>query len=217
MDRIQVVQLLEKTGIVAVIRASKEDDLSDIVKALIDGGVRALEITMTTPYAVDVIKQLSQSLNAGDDFLIGAGTVLDGATAEAVIHAGAKFIVSPVCKPELLETAHRYDCAVFPGAFTPTEILAAWEGGADVVKVFPAGRFGPKYFKDIHGPLPQIKLTPTGGVNLDNTAEFIKYGASFVGVGTALLDKQLIHQQNWKGLSAHARKFIEAVQRGKNG
>lgn len=216
MNRIEIVQLLEETGVIAVIRAKEGDDLDGIVKALLKGGVRALEITMTTPFAVDVIKNLSQTLKLDEPFLIGAGTVLDAETAQAVIHAGASFIVSPIYKPEMVQMAHRYDRAIFPGAFTPTEILTAWEGGADVVKVFPAGRFGPKYFRDIHGPLPQIKLTPTGGVNLDNAADFIKNGASFVGVGTALLDKTMIANRDWEALAQHARKFIEAVKQGRS-
>ncbi len=216
MNRIEVIQLLEETGVIAVIRAKEEDDLDGIVKALLKGGVRALEITMTTPYAVDVIKNLCQTVKLEEPFLIGAGTVLDAETAQSVIHAGASFIVSPIYKTELVHMAHRYDRPIFPGAFTPTEILNAWEGGADVVKVFPAGRFGPKYFRDIHGPLPQIKLTPTGGVNLDNVADFIKNGASFVGVGTALLDKTMIANHDWDALAQHARKFIEAVKQGRN-
>ncbi len=215
MTRSECVHSLEESGIVAVIRANKSVDLYGVAKALIEGGVRGLEITMTTPFAVDVIKELSQKFEADDKILIGAGTVLDAATAQAVIHAGAKFIVSPVLKRELIETAHRYDRAVFPGALTPTEILQAWEYGADVVKVFPAGQFGPSYFKDIHGPLPQIKLTPTGGVNLQNTAEFIRNGACFVGVGTALLDKKMIAEHNWKALADHAAKFVEAVKAGR--
>jgi len=215
MNKLKCLELLEKTGIIAVIRAKKDDDLTGIVEALLGGGVRALEITLTTPNAIDVIKELTQSLKNSEEFIIGAGTVLDSETAQAVIYAGAQYIVSPVFKPEIVEIAHRYDRTVFPGALTPTEILTAWEAGADAVKVFPAGKFGPKYFRDIHGPLPQVKLTPTGGVNLENTAEFIRNGACFVGVGTALLDRTMITNKDWDALSKHARKFIQEVRKGR--
>jgi len=210
MDRLHILQTLESTGVIAVIRVNKADMLNYIVDALLEGGVKALEITMTTPNAIEIIHQISQAV--GDEFLIGAGTVLDTQTAQTVIFAGAQFVVSPVFKKEIVEMAHRYDRPVFPGAFTPTEILEAWENGADVVKVFPAGRLGAQYFKDIHGPLPQIKLTPTGGVNLQNTADFIRAGASFVGVGTALLDREMIQSKNWQALSEHTTKFVRAVQ-----
>ncbi len=213
MERLHILQTLESTGVIAVIRVNKADMLNYIVDALLQGGVKALEITMTTPNAIEIIQQISQAV--GDVFLIGAGTVLDAQTAQAVIFAGAQFVVSPVFKPEVVEMAHRYDRPVFPGAFTPTEILQAWENGADVVKVFPAGRLGPQYFKDIHGPLPQIKLTPTGGVNLQNTADFIRAGASFVGVGTALLDREMIQNKNWRALSEHTAKFVQAVQKAR--
>ena len=159
------------------------------------------------------IHDISQKI--GSDFIIGAGTVLDSETARAVILAGAQFVVSPVINIEMIKTVHRYDKAVFPGAFTPTEILHAWENGADVVKVFPATALGPQFFKDIHGPLPQVRLTPTGGVSLENTGEFIRCGASCVGVGTALLNKKMIADSDWTALTENAKKFVREVQKAR--
>jgi len=213
MNRQAIVQKIEESGIVAVIRLNGSDHLDKIIEALAKGGVRALEITMTTPNAVEIIGNISKTLS--DEFLIGAGTVLDSEIAEVVINAGAQFVVSPVFKPAIIETVHKFDKAVLPGAFSATEILAAWEAGADIVKVFPATVVGPGYFKDIHGPLPQIKLTPTGGVTVDNAEEFIRCGAVCLGVGSALLDKKMIQKQDWQGLTERARQFKAAVERGR--
>jgi len=213
MNRLEIVQKIEESGIVAVIRLNGSDHLDKIIDALAKGGVRALEITMTTPNAVEMIREISGTLS--DEFLIGAGTVLDAETAEAVINAGAQFVVSQVFKPEIIETVHKYNKAVMSGAFSATEILAAWETGSDIVKVFPATVVGPRYFKDIHGPLPQIKLMPTGGVTVDNAEEFIRCGAVCLGVGSALLDKKMIKDQDWPGLTVRARQFTAAVERGR--
>jgi len=213
MNRREIAEAIENTGVVAVIRLSDTQKLKKIIDALSSGGMRAIEITMTTPDAISVISEISEQV--GEGFIIGAGTVLDPETARSAILAGAEFIVSPIHDPEVTRMAHRYDKVAVPGAFTATEILQAWEQGADVVKIFPATAVGPKYFKDIHGPLPQVKLSPTGGVNLDNAAEFIRKGAVFLGVGSALLDKELIANEDWDGLAAHAAKFIEAVERGR--
>ncbi len=215
MNRQDIVKKLEDSGIVAVIRLNKADHLEKIIEALTGGDVRALEITMTTPGAVEIIRNISKTLS--DDFLIGAGTVLNLNDTEAVIDAGAQFVVSPVYNPAVVKLAHRFEKAVMPGAFSPTEILNAWNGGADIVKVFPATALGPKYFKDIHGPLPQVKLTPTGGVTLENAEEFIRCGAVCLGVGTALLDKEMIKNQDWQALAERARQFKAAVERGRKG
>ncbi|MBN2601556.1 MAG: bifunctional 4-hydroxy-2-oxoglutarate aldolase/2-dehydro-3-deoxy-phosphogluconate aldolase [Candidatus Marinimicrobia bacterium] len=213
MNRQEIIQKIEDIGIVAVIRLNGSDNLAKIIEALANGGVRALEITMTTPNAIEIIREISQTLSS--EFLIGAGTVLDSDTAEAVINAGSQFVVSPVFKPEIIETVHKFDKAVLPGAFSATEILSAWEAGADIVKVFPATVVGPGYFKDIHGPLPQIKLTPTGGVTVENAEEFIRCGAVCLGVGSALLDRHMIQNQDWHGLEERARQFKAAVDRGR--
>jgi len=213
MTRQEVVRNLEASGIIAVIRLNDVKKLEHIVEALSRSGVKAMEITMTTPDAIQIIRTISGKV--ASDFFVGVGTVLDPETARAAIHAGAQFVVSPILNIEIIKMAHRYDRAMIPGAFTPTEILHAWDNGADIVKVFPATVLGPKYFKDIHGPLPQIKLTPTGGVNLNNAAEFMRANASCLGVGTALLDKELIDKSDWKGLTNHAAAFVEQVKIGR--
>ena len=201
---------ITRSGVVAVIRANSAEELKNITLALNKGGVKALEITMTSPGALETIKAVSSEL--GDSAIIGVGSVLDTETARAAILAGAQFVVSPVFKPEIITLCRRYDKICIPGAFTPTEILSAWEAGADVVKIFPATKLGPGYIKDLKGPLPQIKVTPTGGVNLENTPDFIKAGAEFVGVGGAMVDKKLVAAGKWDELSALAAKFVQAVQ-----
>ncbi len=210
MTKEQCLQAIEESGVVAVIRANSADELMQITTALNKGGVKALEITMTSPGALETIKAAVKEL--GDQAIIGVGSVLDAETARLAILAGAQFVVSPVFKPEIVEMCRRYSRACIPGAFTPTEILAAWEAGADVVKIFPATKLGPGYIKDLKGPLPQIKVTPTGGVNLENTPDFIRAGAAFVGVGSALVDKKLVADQDWDGLTALAEKFALAAQ-----
>lgn len=211
--RNDVVQQIEECGIIAVIRLSDTKKLTDLIAALLKGGVKAMEITMTTPDAIDVIKTVAKEISS--EFILGVGTVLDPETARAAILAGAQFVVSPVLNLKVINMAHRYDKAVFPGAFTPTEILTAWENGADIVKVFPATALGPKFFKDIHGPLPQVKLTPTGGVSLENAADFIKAGACCLGVGTDLLDKKMIANSEWDKLAERASLFIKEIKKGR--
>lgn len=213
MKRAMIRETLEQSGVIAVIRQKSADNLTEIINALLSGEIRALEVTMTAPNAVDIIRTINRGLSA--DFLIGAGTVLDSDTAEAVIRAGAQFVVSPVFRPEIISVAHRYDKVAIPGAFSATEILAAWESGADMVKVFPATVLGPRYFRDIHGPLPQIKLIPSGGVSLRNAAEFVRCGAVCLGVGGALLDRELIRNRDWTALTQRARQFKAAVERGR--
>lgn len=208
-DRLATLEQLARTGVIAVIRADSGDQLVNVCRALGAGGVSACEITMTTPGALEAIAQASRELKG--EALVGAGSVLDGATARAAILAGAKFIFSPILNLEVIEMAHRYDCVAVPGALTPTEIMTAWSAGADVVKVFPANHFGPQYLRDIHGPMPQVKLTPTGGVDLTTAAEWIKAGAVALGVGSALVKKDLIAGAKWDELSALARKFVDIV------
>lgn len=213
MTRQQILTQIEESGIIAVIRLTDIQKLESIIQALSSGGMNALEITMTTPGAIDIIKALSK--NNPSNFLIGAGTVLDPETARMAILAGAQFVVGPTLNIEVIKLTHRYDKVVIPGAFTPTEILTAWDHGADVVKVFPATAVGPKYFKDVLGPLPQVRLTPTGGVSLENAVEFIRAGAFCLGVGSALLDTKMIAESNWKGLADKAAAFKRAVQEGR--
>lgn len=203
------LQLMIQTGVVAVIRAESAESLMDVVAALHRGGLRAVEITMTTPDAIDVIRQASRKF--GDDVLVGVGSVLDPETARLAILAGAEFVVGPVLNKDVIAVCRRYSKIVVPGAFTPTEILAAWEAGADVVKVFPATKLGPAYLKDVKGPLPQVLLSPTGGIDLGNAGEFIKAGACFLGVGTAMLDKKLVAEGRWDELAERASLFLDAV------
>ncbi len=208
--RAEHLQLMIDTGIVAVIRANSSAQLMDIVKALKDGGVKTLEITMTTPNALAAISEAQARY--GKEVVVGVGSVLDPETARAAILAGAEFVVAPTLNVEVIRLCQRYSKVVVPGAFTPTEILTAWEAGADAVKVFPATKLGPEFFKDIMGPLPHIRLTPTGGVDLETTPKFIKAGAAFVGVGSALVDKKVVAESRWDVLAETAAKYIAAVK-----
>jgi len=208
--REQQLQVMIDTGIVAVIRASSSAELMDVIAALKAGGVRAIEVTMTTPNALDVIKATSERF--GSDVLVGVGSVLDAETARMAILAGAQFVVGPILNLDMIRLCNRYDKVVVPGAFTPTEILTAWEAGADVVKVFPATKLGPSFFKDVLGPLPQVRLTPTGGVTIETAPEFIKAGAVFVGAGTALVDKKAVAERRFDVITETAERFIAAIK-----
>jgi 2-dehydro-3-deoxyphosphogluconate aldolase/(4S)-4-hydroxy-2-oxoglutarate aldolase len=207
--RTDVVTRIEALGVVAVIRLKDPTRLRAVVDAMAQGGLRALEVTMTVPGAVGLIRELAPALPAG--FLLGAGTVTDAATAHAVIDAGASFVVGPVFRPEVIAACHQHDVAAMPGCFSPTEILAAHECGADIVKVFPATGLGPQFIKDVRAPLPQIKLMPTGGVTLDNAGEWIRAGAVAVGIGSALLDAKAIESGRYDVIAANARRVVEDV------
>jgi 2-dehydro-3-deoxyphosphogluconate aldolase/(4S)-4-hydroxy-2-oxoglutarate aldolase len=211
----QLMQQVADAGVVAVIRAPSKEVLIDIASALLDGGVPAIEVTMSTPKAIAGIEALADKL--GDRAVVGVGTCLDAATARDAIAAGAQFVVSPAFDAEVVATTRRYGKISIPGAYTPTEILRAWTAGADVVKVFPATTLGPGYFKDILAPLPQLKLTPTGGVDIKTTPEWIKAGAVFVGAGTALVPKDAMSKGDWGTITNNAKAFVEAVRsaRGK--
>lgn len=207
--RTDVVTRIEALGVVAVIRLKDPTRLRAVVDAMAQGGLRALEVTMTVPGAVGLIRELAPALPSG--FLLGAGTVTDAATAHAVIDAGASFVVGPVFRPEVIAACHQHDVAAMPGCFSPTEILAAHECGADIVKVFPATGLGPQFIKDVRAPLPQVKLMPTGGVTLDNAGEWIRAGAVAVGIGSALLDAKAIESGRYDVISANARRVVEDV------
>ena len=207
--RDSLVQSIEQAGLVAIIRMKDPEKLRAVVDAIADGGIRALEVTMTVPGAVEIIRQLAPTLPQG--FILGAGTVLDAETARRVIDAGARFVVSPVFRRSVIEACHTADIAAMPGCFTPTEILDAWDAGADVVKVFPATSLGPGFLKDIRGPLPQVKLMPTGGVSLDNAGDWIRGGAVAVGIGTALLDSAAIAAGQFDVLRANAARVVASV------
>ena len=206
--RAAVVQLIEATGVVAVVRLDDARVGLEVAKALAAGGVTCIEITMTVPNAVSLIAELGDAL---DGVIIGAGTVTDARTAQAVIAAGARFVVGPVFRPEMIAACHSHGVAVMPGCFSPTEILSAWELGADIVKVFPATSLGPSYIKDLRGPLPQLRLMPTGGVTRDNAGDWIRAGAVAVGAGTALVDPKAIAAGRFEIITENARHFVEAV------
>jgi 2-dehydro-3-deoxyphosphogluconate aldolase/(4S)-4-hydroxy-2-oxoglutarate aldolase len=211
----ETVARIEGAGIVAVIRIKEPQKLRAVVDAIAEGGIRALEITMTVPGAVDLIRQTAASLPPG--FLLGAGTVVDVETTHRVIEAGATFIVSPVFRPEMIAAAHEHDVPILPGCFSPTEILAAWDAGADMIKVFPATALGPAYLRDIHGPLPQIKLVPTGGVSIENAGDWIRAGAAAVGAGSALLDTAALAAGDYQKLTDNARRIVANVTAARAG
>ena len=197
-------------GIVAVVRSPDSQQLVEVARALADGGVSVVEITMSVPNALDVLRQVRQAL--GDRLLLGAGTVLDPETARAVLLAGAEYIVAPTVNLDVIRLCQRYDKLVMPGAFTPTEILSAWEAGADIVKVFPADVLGPAFLKAVRGPLPQIRLMPTGGVDLTTAAAFLKAGACCLGVGGQLVEPAAIAAGNFTRIRGLAQQYIAIVQ-----
>jgi 2-dehydro-3-deoxyphosphogluconate aldolase/(4S)-4-hydroxy-2-oxoglutarate aldolase len=209
-SRSEITAEIERCGVVAIIRMQDASAVRGVVDALAAGGVRALEVTMTVPRAIELIAELAPSLPK--EILFGAGTVLDPDTARKAIDAGAQFIVSPVFRPEVIAAAHEQGVPAMPGCFTATEILEAWDAGADIVKVFPATAVGPGYIKDIRGPLPHIKLMPTGGVSIDNVGEWLKAGAVAVGVGSALLDAKAINARQYGPITENARRMVANVR-----
>ena len=211
--RADTVRRIEASGVVAVIRLQDGSRLRAVVDALAAGGIIALEVTMTVPRAIELIGEIAPALP--DGFLVGAGTVVDPDTARAAVQAGARFIVGPVFRPAVIEAARAAGAAAMPGCFSPTEILAAWDAGADVVKVFPATALGPAYFKDLRGPLPQVRLMPTGGVTIENAGEWIKAGAVAIGVGGALVDPKLVAAGNYAAITDRAKRFIERVRQAR--
>ena len=211
MSREATLKRILDGGIVAVVRSESGASLVKVVQALADGGVGAAEVTFTVPDAIDVIRQVRREI--GDAIVLGAGTVLDTETARAALLAGAEYIVAPTLNLDVIRLCHRYDKAVMPGAFTPTEILTAWEAGADIVKVFPADVGGPAYLKAIRGPLPQIRLMPTGGVDLTTAESFLKAGACCLGVGSSLVDPKAIAAGDFARIRDLATQFAAIVRR----
>ncbi len=206
----QVLERIAGEGLLPVLRAESAEQALAIAQALEAGGVTILEITMTVPNAVRLIERLADT--AGDRLLLGAGTVLDAETARAAMLAGAQFIVSPALDRATIEICRRYSVAVFPGALTPTEVLAAWQAGADAVKVFPASAMGgAKYLRALKAPFPQIELIPTGGVTLETAHEFLRAGACALGVGGDLVDPTAIRNGHSESITANARKYLEIV------
>ncbi|HEX8339661.1 MAG TPA: bifunctional 4-hydroxy-2-oxoglutarate aldolase/2-dehydro-3-deoxy-phosphogluconate aldolase [Tepidisphaeraceae bacterium] len=203
------------SGVVAVIRAPSVDVLLPLTEALLAGGVKSIEVTMSTPKAITGIEQLADRF--GDTAVIGVGTVLDAGTAADAMRAGARFVVSPFTDARVIETVIRQGQVMIPGAYTPTEILHAWTLGGDVIKVFPSTALGPQYFKDLLAPLPQLKLTPTGGVDAANVGNWIKAGAVCVGVGSALVTKDAMAKGDWASITRAAKGFTDTINQARAG
>jgi 2-dehydro-3-deoxyphosphogluconate aldolase / (4S)-4-hydroxy-2-oxoglutarate aldolase len=211
MSRETTLKRILDGGIVAVVRADSGERLAQVVKALADGGVTAAEITFTVPDAVGVIRRVREEL--GDSVVLGAGTVLDPETARAALLAGAEYIVAPTVNVDVIRLCRRYDKVVMPGALTPTEVVSAWEAGADVVKIFPSDLGGPGYLKALRGPLPQIKMMPTGGVDLSTAEAFLKAGACCLGVGGSLVEPNAVATGDFTRLRELAIQFSSIVRR----
>src|SRR5688572_22128602 len=205
--------LIEQDGVIAVVRLNDLSQAVPLTEALVTGGVRAVEFTFTNPTAAEAIAAASAAL--GPRALIGAGSVLDAETARVAILAGARFVVTPTVSPSTIEICNRYGVATTIGALTPTEILTAWQAGATYVKVFPASLGGPRYLRDVLGPLPQLKLIPTGGVDVDNTGEFIRAGAVAVALGSNLVDGRSVATEDWETITARAQAVVDAVARAR--
>ncbi len=211
MSRETTLKRILDTGVIAVVRSESGEQLAKVVAALAEGGVTAAEITFTVPDAVEVIRQVRKEV--GDAVVLGAGTVLDPETARIALLAGAEYLVAPTVNTDVIRLCRRYDKAVMPGAFSPTEVLTAWEAGADIVKVFPADVGGPAYLKALRGPLPQVRLMPTGGVDLDTAEAFLKAGACCLGVGSSLVEPKAIAAGDFGRIRDLASQYAALVQR----
>ena len=213
MNKTERLNLIRQTGVIAILRAKSSGQLVSAAGAIRAGGVRAIEVTFTTPGALQVIEEATRKF--GDEILFGAGSVLDPETARAAILAGAAFIVAPALNLEVLALCRRYSVPVMPGCYTPTEILTAWEAGADMVKLFPASVGGPEFVKAVLAPLPQVEIVPVGGVELDNAAAFIRSGAAALGVGSSLINQKLLDSGDMPELTRRAAAFLAEVERGR--
>lgn len=213
-DSENVVETIAKGGVVPVVRLSDLSQAIDLTAALLDGGVTAIELTMTSPGALKAISRLHDAFPAfgRKDVVLGMGSVVGKEAAERAIEAGASFIVSPILDRSVIEVCHKQHVPIMPAGLTPTEIQQAWELGAALVKVFPANRFGPGYFKDLLAPLPHLRLMPTGGVSLENVADYVGNGAVAVGVGSSLVDPGRIKAGDWDGLKKEAARYITRVR-----
>jgi 2-dehydro-3-deoxyphosphogluconate aldolase/(4S)-4-hydroxy-2-oxoglutarate aldolase len=207
----EIISRLIKPGLVAVVRARSSEQVIPLSEALLRGGICAIEVTMTTPNAIEAIRHASRTLPS--EALIGVGTVLDAKTCLEAIQAGAQFVVSPITRAQIAKAAHDFDKPVMLGAFTPTEAQAAYDAGADFVKLFPADVLGPAYIKAVRAPLPHLKLVPTGGVTLENVAEFFRAGCPAVGIGSSLISNAILEKNDWMALEEIARRFVDAARR----
>ncbi len=214
MNKQTILSFIRDVGIVPIVRTSSAESAIRAVDAIHSGGIRAAEITMTVPGAIRALEKVADKF--GDQLVLGAGTVLDPETARACLLAGAEFLVTPSLKTATIEMARRYSKVICPGALTPTEVLTAWEAGADLVKVFPCGNVGgPKYIKALKGPFPQIEMIPTGGVNLETAGEFLKAGACAVAVGSELVDARTIAEGRYEVFEQRARQYLEVIARAR--
>jgi 2-dehydro-3-deoxyphosphogluconate aldolase/(4S)-4-hydroxy-2-oxoglutarate aldolase len=209
----QVISMLVDPGIIAVVRAQRADQVIPLSQALIDGGVVVVEITMTTPNAIAAIQQARELV--GDRALIGVGTVLDAETCRAALAAGAEFVVTPICRTELIAIAHAAERPIMIGAYTPTEAQLAHEAGADFIKIFPADTLGPGYMKSIRAPLPHLRIVPTGGVDVENVGAFLKAGCASLGVGSSLVSAKILQDADWAALTRKAAEFVEAARKAR--
>ena len=208
MTRATILEQLLATKIIAIIRLSESKPIFDLAQALHRGGIKAIEVTLGTPNALEEIHKLTQI----EGVIPGVGSVIDAKTAKAAIEAGAQFVVTPVSKPEVIKMAHQYDKPILSGAITPSEILQAYEWGADVVKLFPAADFGLSYFKAVKAPMPHVPIMPTGGINVENAAEWVANGAVCLGLGSSLMDKKMIVEKDFEGITAIARAITETIK-----
>ena len=213
MSKTKLIEKLLDPGIVAIIRADSSDQLLECAEALVAGGISVMEVTMTTPNAISVIKTVSDAL--GDKIIMGVGTVLDTETCRMAMLAGARFVVTPVLRPDVVEMCNRYSVPIACGAYTPTEALTAHEMGADFIKIFPADGLGPGYIKAILAPLPQLRIIPTGGVDVNTAGSFLKAGCVAVAAGSSLVSREILNERDWPALTERARAFVAAVREAK--
>jgi 2-dehydro-3-deoxyphosphogluconate aldolase/(4S)-4-hydroxy-2-oxoglutarate aldolase len=209
MSKTEILQRIQNEKVIALIRADSSASLLDCARALAAGGLSLIELTMTTPGAIDLVAQVSREL---PDVMLGLGTVLDADTARAGIAAGAKFIVTPAVRPEVIAACRQLDVPILSGALTPTEAVTAWDLGADVIKIFPAEFFGPAYIKSLRAPFPQIKFLPTGGVTPQTVGDFLKAGAFATAAGSALVSPVALKAHDWAAITARAREFVAAAK-----
>jgi len=208
-EREKIVSGIEAEGLVAIVRVRRPELTLPLAKALVAGGIRAVELTMSIPNALEAVRTIDREL--GDKILLGVGTVIDDDTCRAAIDAGAKYVISPIIRPSLVAAAHALDRPVMLGAYTPTEAQAAHEAGSDFVKIFPADTLGPSYIKSLLAPLPHLKIVPTGGVNLDTMEAYLAAGSAALGTGSALLKKEIIAAENWGELERLAKRFADRM------
>ena len=208
-EREKIVSGIEAEGLVAIVRVRRPELTLPLAKALVAGGIRAVELTMSIPNALEAVRTIDREL--GDKILLGVGTVIDADTCRAAIDAGAKYVISPITRPSLVAAAHALDRPVMLGAYTPTEAQAAHEAGSDFVKIFPADTLGPSYIKSLLAPLPHLKIVPTGGVNLDTMEAYLAAGSAALGTGSALLKKEIIAGENWGELERLAKRFADRM------